>query len=66
MQDLQAGGAVGEFTEGERHARGLVHGFVVTVKLVHHVVHLVVEEGGLHDPGATDTPARDGHFFDKE
>jgi hypothetical protein len=34
--------------------------------LVRHLVHLVFEDGGLHDPRALEMPAGHGHFLDDQ
>ena len=56
----------GEAAEGERGSRGLIDGGVGFGEFGGHVVHLIVEEGGLHDPGALESPAGGGHFLDEK
>ncbi len=62
----EGGRVLGEFTEGEGGAGGLIGGFAGGGELVRHVVHLIVEESVFHGPGATEAPLADGHFVDGE
>ena len=62
----ERGRGLGELAEGEGGLGGVVRGFVGRGCVVGRVVHLVVEQGGFHGPGAVETPAGDGHFVDDE
>ncbi len=66
MEEGESGRVLGELTEGEGGAGGLISGFVGGGDLVRHVVHLIVLESVFHGPGAMEAPLADGDFVDSE
>ena len=66
QQGWERRGFFTQFAESEGGAGGVVRRFMLTGEIVPHVVHLVVEQRGFHEPGALEAPAGDGHFMDGE
>ena len=66
MEEGKGGPVMGELTEGEGGAGGLIGGFVGGGDFDRHVVHLIVLESVFHGPGAMEAPLADGDFVDSE
>ena len=66
-KDGEGRGVIVEPAEGERGAGGFIGvGLVGQGDFTGHVVHLVVEQGRFHSPGALEAPTGDRHFLDDQ